>query len=322
MVSPFRALGFESFGLGPREAGVISEALIGITVDLLQADGCDGPHLSPVIGFISGGRNLAEPFRISSVSEDILSAAPPPADARIPYGSDHFQFGELRLPKSGQLFPVAMNIHGGFWRAKYDLAHAGHLCAALTAKGIATWNIEYRRVGNPGGGWPGSFEDIRNAYSFISQIAKRYHLDTSRTLVMGHSAGAQLAICLAAHERSVKRVLSLAGVVDLQQAYEQHLSNNAVVEFMGGTPKEVPEHYREADPMKLSVPKSTTQWLIHGLVDDTVPASFSHSYVQQKKAAGEDAHLLEIAQAGHFDLIDPHSSAWPKVEQTALHLLG
>lgn len=215
-----------------------------------------------------------------------------------------------------------MNIHGGFWRAKYDLAHAGHLCAALTAKNLATWNIEYRRMGNPGGGWPGTFEDITNAYRFVSQIAKRHNLDTSRMLVMGHSAGGQLALCLAAHQNSVKRVLSLAGVADLKQAFELHLSNNAVVEFLGGTPKEVAEHYREADPMELTVPKSTTQWVIHGLNDDVVPANFSRSYVEQKKAAGADAHLLEIAQAGHFDLIDPRSAAWTKVEQTVTHLLA
>ena len=85
-------------------------------------------------------------------SDDILTLPAPPADARLPYGSDPNQFAELRIPKTGGPFPVVVNIHGGFWRAKYDLNHAGHLCAALTAKGLATWNLEYRRVGNPGGG--------------------------------------------------------------------------------------------------------------------------------------------------------------------------
>jgi len=253
-------------------------------------------------------------------SDSILTLPPPPADARLAYGSDLNQFGELRVPKGKPLFPVVMNIHGGFWRAKYDLAHAGHLCAALTGKGLATWNIEYRRVGNAGGGWPGTFEDVARAFRFLPQIAKRYNLDSSRTMVMGHSAGGQLALCLAAHEPGVKRAVSLAGVVDLKQACEQHLSNDAVVEFLGGKPTEVPEHYREADPLELKI--SATQWLIHGLKDDTVPANFSHEYVQKKQAAGEDAHLLEISTAGHFELIDPHSSAWPRVEATVLHLLG
>ncbi|HKS73566.1 MAG TPA: alpha/beta hydrolase, partial [Terriglobales bacterium] len=165
-------------------------------------------------------------------NDSILSLPPPPADVRLAYGSDHNQFGDLRYPKSGGPFAVVMMIHGGFWRAKYDLAHAGHLCAALTAKGLATWNIEYRRAGNPGGGWPGTFQDIGTAFRFIPQIAKKYNLDSSRVVVMGHSAGGQLAVCLAAHEAAVKHVVSLAGVLDLQAAYDQHLSNDAVVEFL------------------------------------------------------------------------------------------
>ena len=97
------------------------------------------------------------------MSEESLNLPPPPADAHLAYGADPNQFGELRLPKDTTkgAFPVVMNIHGGYWRAKYTLTHTGHLCAALAAAGIATWNLEYRRVGNHGGGWPGTFEDIR-----------------------------------------------------------------------------------------------------------------------------------------------------------------
>jgi acetyl esterase/lipase len=255
------------------------------------------------------------------MSDEILTLPPPPADAHLAYGADPNQFGELRLPKDNSKapFPVVVNIHGGFWRAKYDLAHTGHACAALTAQGIATWNLEYRRVGNHGGGWPGTFEDIRSGYRFLSTIAKKYNLNLAKTLVMGHSAGAQLALCLAGHEPSIRRAVSLSGVVDLQQAFDLHLSDNAVVEFLGGTPKEVPEHYHEADPMQLKV--TATQWLIHGASDDIVPSYLSRNYTQQKKANSEDVHYLEISTAGHFDLIDPHSTAWPKVESTVLHLL-
>jgi acetyl esterase/lipase len=255
-------------------------------------------------------------------SDSILTLPPPPADARVAYGTDPNQFGDLRLPKGRGPFPLVMNIHGGFWRAKYDLAHAGHLCAALTSKGLATWNLEYRRVGNPGGGWPGTFEDMRSAYRFLPELRKRYSLDLSKVVVMGHSAGGQLALCLAAHEVSLKKVVSLAGVLDLQQAWELHLSDNAVVEFLGGKPSEVPQRYSAADPMKLSINHSTTQWLIHGSADDVVPSYLSRNYAQQKKPKGEDVHYLEISTAGHFDLIDPHSQAWTKVEDTVLHLLG
>ena len=139
---------------------------------------------------------------------------------------------------------------------------------------------------------------------------------------MGHSAGGQLALCLAAHESSVTRVVSLAGVVDLRKAYQLHLSNDAVVEFLRGTPSEVPDHYGEADPMQLSIPHAR-QWLIHGLADDTVPPEFSRDYVaaKRKPARGkEDAHLLEIPDAGHFDLIDPHSAAWTQVAEAVVQL--
>jgi acetyl esterase/lipase len=253
-------------------------------------------------------------------ADDILSIPPPSADARLPYGSDPNQFGELRVPKTGGPFPVVVSIHGGYWRAKYDLTHTGHCCAALTAKGLATWNLEYRRVGNPGGGWPGTFEDVRSGYRFVSQIAKRYNLDASKLVVVGHSAGGQLALCLAGHEPSVKRAISLAGVVDLQQAWELHLSDNAVVGFLGGDPTHVPEHYREADPMQLKIFQAT-QWLIHGASDDSVPPFLSRNYTEQKKSRGENVHYLEISTAGHLDLIDPRSAAWPKVEGTVLHLL-
>jgi acetyl esterase/lipase len=264
------------------------------------------------------------------MSDDILSLPPPPADARLAYGPDPNQFFDLRLPSSKNklAYPLGhqylvINIHGGYWRAKYNLDHAGHLCAALTARGFATANLEYRRVGNDGGAWPGTFADIRSAYRFLTQNAPAHNLDAQRIIVMGHSAGCQLALCLAAHEAAITRVVSLAGVLDLQRAYQLHLSNDAVVEFLGGTPREVPDHYREADPMQLSIPQSR-QWLIHGSADDVVPPDFSRDYVAAKqKRPGkekEDAHWLEISGAGHFDLIDPRTQAWKRVEETVLQL--
>jgi acetyl esterase/lipase len=209
-----------------------------------------------------------------------------------------------------------VNIHGGYWRAKYDLEYAGFMCGALAAKGIAIANLEYRRVGNPGGGWPGTFADIRAGYQYLVQNAGKYGFDGKRVVAMGHSAGGQLALCLAAHEAGVKAVVSLAGVSDLQRAYALHLSNDAVVEFLGGTPTEVPEHYREADPMKLGV--GVRQWLIHGAADDVVPVEFSRDYVKAKRAGKEDADLVEIAGAGHFEVVDPRTGAWNEVERAVV----
>lgn len=258
------------------------------------------------------------------MSDDILTLPPPPADARIAYGSDPNQFFDLRLPaKSSKPYALVVNIHGGYWRAKYNLDHAGHLCAALTSKGLATANLEYRRVGNDGGAWPGTFADIRSACNFLVQTAAQHNLDPQRIVVMGHSAGGQLALCLAAHETGITRAVSLAGVVDLQRAYQLHLSNDAVVEFLRGTPSEVPDHYREADPMQLSIPQ-TRQWLIHGSSDDVVPPAFSRDYVTAKQTRTgkqkEDVHLLEIRGADHFDVIDPRNDAWKQIEERVLQL--
>jgi len=253
-------------------------------------------------------------------SDDILSLVPPKADVRVAYGSDANQFLDLRLPKGKGPHALAIVIHGGFWRAKYDLGYAGHLCAALTAKGIATANVEYRRVGNAGGGWPGTFADVRTAYQFLLQSAHQHSFDARRVVVIGHSAGSQLGLCLAAHEKGVKAVISLAGVVDLQRAYALHLSNDAVVEFLGGTPAEVGDHYKEADPMKLTI--AARQWLVHGAVDDVVPPALSRDYVSAKQKMKENAWLVEIARAGHFEVVDPRSRDWSDVERVVLEAAG
>ena len=261
-------------------------------------------------------------------SEYILSKPQPPPDQKVTYGTDRNQFVEIRLPAAKGPHPGLINIHGGYWRAQYDLTHAGHLCQALRAAGVATFNIEYRRAHSEGGGWPGTFEDIRAAYRFIRQEHGRFNLDLDRLAIMGHSAGGQLALCLAGHEVSVRRVISLAGVVDLKKGFALHLGSGAVADFLGGTPQAVPEHYREADPMELSIPQAR-QWLLHGKDDDVVPVELSHDYVRAKTDAksapagkAESAELVEIPKAGHFELIDPASEAFKQVTATVMTALG
>lgn len=247
-------------------------------------------------------------------SESILDKKPPAPDLRLTYGSDPNQFIDVRLPAGAGPHPVVFFIHGGYWRAKYDLTHAGHLCAALANSGIAAWNVEYRRVGNPGGGWPGTFEDVRAAYQFLrNHPDARQKLNLKRVCVAGHSAGGQLAMCLAAHETSITRVFSLAGVLDLRHAWELHLSNDAVANFLGGSPAEVPEHYREASPMELAIPNAV-QKLVHGTKDDSVPYEISQRYIEAKKKSGEDTELLTLPGVDHFQIIDPGSKVWSKVE--------
>src|SRR5436190_1546962 len=113
-------------------------------------------------------------LRIRSMTH-ILDLAPPPADARLRYGPEPLHFGDLRLPKGDGPHPVVVVLHGGFWRAAYGLEHIGHLCAALTGAGMATWSIEYRRIGNPGGGWPGTFQDVALAAKYVRELAPTYN---------------------------------------------------------------------------------------------------------------------------------------------------
>jgi acetyl esterase/lipase len=254
------------------------------------------------------------------VSESILTLPPPPYDRRIRYGDAPQHFADVRFPHSNSSTrgtrethrPAIINIHGGYWRAKYDLAHAGHFCAALTNAGCVTVNLEYRRVGDPGGGWPGTFEDLRRAFSYIQQHADELRIDPAHITVTGHSAGGQLALCLTAHEPRIARVVSLAGVLDLHRAWELHLSNDAVVEFLGGTPQQVPEHYREASPMNLAI-ASAEQIIVVGTNDEDAPIELSRKYASTKKQRGENARYVEIAGADHFDMIDPRSKFWATI---------
>ncbi len=247
-------------------------------------------------------------------SEDILIKAPSAPDFTFAYGADSNQFVHIRVPEGAGPHPILFFIHGGFWRAKYDLVYAGHLCAALKEQGIATWNVEYRRVGNLGGGWPGTFDDIRSAYQALLNSQKENstpRLDLNRLCVAGHSAGGQLALCLAAHEPSIRRVISLAGVVDLRRAWELHLSSDAVAEFLGGPLSQVPHRYREASPAELEI--QAAQQLLHGTSDDSVPYELSADYVRKKRSAGEDVELITFENTGHFELVDPASHAWTTV---------
>ena len=257
------------------------------------------------------------------INQDILTAKPPAADSRITYGSDPNQFVDIRIPNSKPPHPVVFFIHGGYWRARYDLTYAGHLCEALKKAGIATWNVEYRRVGNPGGGWPGTFEDIRNAYTVLLASGRQKHspVDWGRMVVAGHSAGGQLALCLAAHDESVTRAVSLAGVLDLRRGWELHLSNDAVAEFLGGSPREVPEHYREASPAERPITE-VRQLIVHGIDDDSVPYEISQSYAARKKENGESVELITLPKTGHFEIVDPQSAVWPRIQELFISAAG
>src|SRR5215469_557895 len=105
----------------------------------------------------------------------------------IAYDNAPEQFGELSVPDGAGPHPVLAFMHGGFWRARYDLAYARPLCAMLAAQGIATWNLEYRRVGQQGGGWPGTLHDVATGIDHLRVLARQHPLDLARVVTMGHS---------------------------------------------------------------------------------------------------------------------------------------
>jgi acetyl esterase/lipase len=232
----------------------------------------------------------------------VLTEMPPPADARLWYGAHSSQFVDFRRAIGGAGRSLVIMIHGGFWRVRYDLAHAGHLCAALAGTGYACANVEYRRVGEDGGGWPGTFDDVKLAVAFARAHASQYGGDPSRTIVLGHSAGGHLALWVAAEIHDLAGVIGLAPVASLRQT----LSDNAVVGLMGGTIDEVPERYATADPAR---PTRVPRVLIHGDADDIVPVAVSRGF------AGP-CRLIEIAGADHFDLIDPLHGAFADLRAT------
>ena len=245
------------------------------------------------------------------MSESILTRPAPPADVRIAFGAERCQFGDLRLPGGGGPHPCAVIIHGGFWRARYDLEHIGHLCQALTGAGVATWSVEYRRVGDRGGGWPGTFRDVERGAGYLFEIASEYGIDPGRVIVLGHSAGGHLALWLAGR-LPLLAVVALAGIPDLRQAWELGLSDRAVEGLLGGTPREVPERYAAASPREL-LPLGVRQVLVHGAADDVVPVAMSEAYHEAAVANGDEATLIVLAGTGHFELVDPESRAWPRV---------
>ena len=255
------------------------------------------------------------------MGREILSLPAPPADFRIPYGPGEFHFGDLRLPKQDGPHPVVIVIHGGFWRAAYDLLYAGNLAASLTSAGVATWNIEYRRIGQEGGGYPGTLDDAANAAAHLHKIAVAHRLDLKRVAAIGHSAGGQLALWLAASKRGIalKGAASLAGVVDLRRAWDLHLSNSVVGDFMGGSPAEHPDRYRDASPIQ-RLPAGIPQRLIHGEADDVVPIEIGERYEKAARSKGDDCQLLRLP-SDHFDIVDPRSKVWPVVSQAILALL-
>jgi acetyl esterase/lipase len=266
------------------------------------------------------------------MSREILSRPTVKADVRLHYGDNEYQFGDLRRPAGSGPFRVVIGIHGGFWRAAYGLEYFGHVCDSLREAGFATWNIEYRRLGHSGGGWPGTFLDVAWAADYLRTIAQEYDLDVARVMSLGHSAGGQLAFWLAGRPRIaagdalyvadpliLKAAVSLAGVLDLKRAWELHLSSNVTEELLGGTPGSAERRYASSSPYEL-LPLRVPQLIVHGTADEAVPYVLATRYHAAAVAAGDRARLLTFEGAGHFEMVDPHTPEWTQVRSAIKHM--
>lgn len=224
------------------------------------------------------------------------------------YGPGPEHEADLLVPDGDGPHPLAVLLHGGFWRARFTRALMSAMAADLADRGWASWNVEYRRVGT-GGGVPATLEDVRAALDALARVDAPIAPD--RVLVIGHSAGGHLALCVAGM-RQVAAVLSLAGVCDLASAARERIGEGAAVEFVGGTPEEQPGAYALADPLRL-LPTGTPSLLVHGDADSRVPIEQSRVYARAARAAGDRCELLELPGLDHFALIDPRSHAWATV---------
>ncbi len=264
-----------------------------------------------------------------------LEALPlPPPGEHIAYGTEPLQFGELRVPNGHGPFPVAVIIHGGCWLKRYDLNHAAREATALTRLGIATWTIEYRRADDFGGGWPGTFQDVARATDYVAQLATRYPLDLKRVVLVGHSAGGQLALWLASRGRrvsaqpipdlmplTVSGVVSLAGITDLRTFGARSGScSAAVATLLGGSADDQRARYSAVSPVEL-LPLGIPVRLVHGTADKSVPVEQSLDYAAHARVAGDDVKSSIIPDAGHFDLLEPGTVAWPAVTRAVRELL-
>ena len=242
------------------------------------------------------------------MGREILDFRAPGADRRVAYGASPSQFVDFRVPSGPGPHPIVMMIHGGFWRDRFDLLHEGPVCAALTASGFVTANVEYRRVGEPGGGWPGTFEDIAAALRCVRDHAAGLAADPQRIVVAGHSAGGHLALRLAADDAALQGVVALAPVACLVEAWELDLGGGAVADFLQASPDTAPDRYDAVCPSRR--PAAVPRVLIHGDQDGIVPLDLSRQYLRLRAGDPAPVRLIELPGADHFDVIDVRSPAW------------
>jgi acetyl esterase/lipase len=267
-------------------------------------------------------------------TDDALAMPRPEADHRIRYGPDPLQFGDLWLPGSPGPHPVAVLLHGGCWLAEYDLGYMAAFAEALAARDVAVWSVEYRRVGDDGGGWPGTFTDVGAGIDHLRHLVADHPIDLGRVVLVGHSAGGHLALWASGRAvlepndpirgddpLPVRGVVSLAGIPDLGAYVSDEGCGAAIPALIGGHPGEIPERLRRTSPSAMA-PLGVPQVLIAGGRDTIVPPVHAEVHAGIADAVGDRVELVVIDGAGHFELTTPCSIAWQHVVGAIEGLLG
>lgn len=260
--------------------------------------------------------------------QDLLGADVNHTYERIQTGPDSLQFADLWLPEGEGPHPTIILIHGGCWLGMYPGVALTHPAAeALSAEGLAVWNIEYRRLGQEGGGYPGTFLDVANATDYLREISDEYNLTLETITAMGHSAGGHLASWLAARENistdsdlyiedplSIDKVISLAGINDLKQ-YAQFGSSpcgEKSVERLVSLEQRGDAAYSDTSPASL-LPYSAQHYEVVAAFDRPVPPFLGRGYWTKVQDAGGDAELILQTDAGHYEMTAPWADEWQEV---------
>jgi acetyl esterase/lipase len=266
---------------------------------------------------------VSTPRTAPATWDDVLALPAASKGERIAYGPAAKQFGDLRVPAGPGPHPVVVLLHGGCWQAEYDLEYFAHLADVLARHGIASWSLEYRGLGDDGGGWPGTFDDVAAGVAHLRVLAKSHPLDLDRVVLAGHSAGGQLALYLAAKPPvKVRGVVGLAAIVDLREyAAGAGSCNQSVVPLLGGAPDAVPDRYAATSPIEMA-PIGVPVRLVIGAVDAIVPPASNERFAAQARAQGDDVELAVVEGAGHFDVVLPDGAAADAVRRAILALLA
>lgn len=276
-----------------------------------------------------GGAALAASAALGACKDD-SNAALRLRVVEAAYGLEPLQVGDLHVPLLGTGHPVVVLVHGGYWAAGFDRTVMRPLAEELVQLGYAVWNIDYRRVGDPGGGWPGTMQDVGTAVDHLSSLQADHGLDLDQVVLVGHSAGSQLAFWagsrrpLAGAPAGAAPVVrpaalaSLSGVLDLEAAAMLpdlgRLGDlrRATVAYVGGTPAEVPDRYVEASPLR-RLPMGVPQLLLHGTDDEIVPVQLTEAYRDAAVAAGDTVTATLVDGVDHFDTASANKAWWSAV---------